>query len=158
MKWAPPPKARGRPARAFSSIRVRRTAELAVGSPQNENAIVAARRAELAPVSALGNNLLGATTATSHLKAQPGLGGLRFATLLGRFFYVANSEFQRLRVRPARLRSASILASSASWAVLPPQRRRSPSISSSERGQSPRNRRDSARSARSRPPVWQRAQ
>src|SRR6516165_8867343 len=39
-----------------------------------------------------------------------------------------------------------------------PQRRRSPSISSSERGQSPRNRRDSARSARSRPPVWQRAQ
>ena len=55
-------------------------------------------------------------------------------------------------------RSASILASSASWAVLPPQRRRSPSISSSEPGQSPRNRRDSARSARSRPPVWQPAQ
>lgn len=38
------------------------------------------------------------------------------------------------------------------------QRRRSPSISSSVRGQSSRNRRDRTRSARRFPPVWQRAQ
>src|SRR5262249_34395426 len=43
-------------------------------------------------------------------------------------------------------------------AVLAVQRRRSSSISSSVRGQSSCIRRDSARSARSRPPVWQHAQ
>jgi hypothetical protein len=43
-------------------------------------------------------------------------------------------------------------------AVLVAQRRRSSSISSSVRGQSSCIRRDSARSARSRPPVWQHAQ
>ena len=43
-------------------------------------------------------------------------------------------------------------------AALAAQRRRSSSISSSVRGQSSCIRRDSARSARSRPPVWQRAQ
>jgi len=43
-------------------------------------------------------------------------------------------------------------------AVLAVQRRRSSSISSSVRGQSSCIRRDSARSARSRPPVWQQAQ
>ena len=36
-----------------------------------KKAIIAARRAEFAPVGALRNNLIGATAAAGYLKAQP---------------------------------------------------------------------------------------